>query len=95
MAVEDTYGVGVDEPWDQELSSRQTQYLEFPIVTDRFQECVYAFRCYRRARWHDLLDGLDETVLTDVEECAGESVVGTLVDGGDESTDDKERHMTV
>jgi len=92
MVVKDTYSVGIDEPGDQELSSRQIQHLELSAVTDRLQECVDGFRRYRSARGHDLLDGLDETVLADIKECAGENVVGTLVDGGDEGTDDKERH---
>jgi hypothetical protein len=93
--VEGTYSMGIDKPGDQELSSRQTQRLELSTVTDRFQECADAFRRYRRARWDDLLDGLDETVLADIEESAGENFVGALVDGGNESADDKERHMTI
>lgn len=87
--------MGIDEPGDQELSSPQTQYLEPSTVVDRFQECVDVFRRHRCARRHDLLDGLDETVLADIDERAGENIVGTLVDGGDESANDKERHMTI
>jgi len=92
MVVKGTYSVGIDEPGDQELSFRQSQCLELSTMTDRLQECVDGFRRYRSARGHDLLDGLDETILADIEECAREDVVGTLVDGGDNSANDKERH---
>ena len=90
MVAEDTYSVGIDEAGDQELASRQNQSLELPTVPDLIQECVHI--C---SGGPDLLDGLDNTVLTDIEECVGESVVGTPVDRGDESARDKERHVTV
>ena len=93
MAVKDTYGVGIDEPGDQELPSRQMQTfkLKLSTVTSRFQECADGFLRYRRG----LLDSLDETVLADIEKRTGEDFVGTLVDGGEESASDKERHMTI
>jgi len=87
MVAEDTYGVGIDEAGDQELPSCQIQSLELPTVADVIQECVHISS--------GGLDSLDDTVLTDVEECVGESFVGSPVDGGDESARDKERHLTV
>jgi len=90
MVAEDTHSMGIDEAGDQELSSRQIQSLELPTVADLIQESVHV--C---SGGPDLLDGLDNTVLTDVEECVGEGFVGTPVDRGDESARDKERHLTV
>ena len=90
MVAEDTYSVGIDEAGDQELPSRQIQSLELPTVADLVQECVHV-----SSGGLDLLDGLDNTVLADVEECVGEGFVGTAVDRGEESARDKERHLTV
>jgi len=85
--------MGIDEAGDQELSSRQIQHLEFSTVTDLFQECIHVrSRHNRRARGRDLVDGLDETVLADIDECVGDGFVGTLVNGGDEGPRDQERH---
>jgi len=90
MVAEDTYSVGIDETGDQELASRQIQSLELPTVADLIQECVHV-----SSGGLDLLDGLDNAVLADVEECVGESFVRTSVDGRNESARDKERHLTV
>ena len=89
--VEDTYSVGIDETRDQEFSPRQIQPLELPAMADLFQECVHVPRLCQL----DLLDGLDDTVLANVEECIGEGFVGALVDGGHESARDKESHLTI
>lgn len=95
VVVENTHGMGIDEAGDQELPSRQMQPLELSAVTYLLQECVHVVRRYLRASWHDLLDGLYETVLADIEECVGEGFVGALVNGGDEGARDKERHIGI
>jgi hypothetical protein len=56
------------------------------------QECVHISCCCCRA---DPLDRLDDTVLADIEECSGEGVVGTPVDGGDDGARDQERHLII
>ena len=71
--------MGINETRDQELSFRQVQLLEFSAVANVCQERF--FRCRRIARWCDLMDGLDQTIVTDVDECVGEGFIGTLVGG--------------
>ena len=64
-------------------------------MTDLFQECVHVSCRNRRARRRDLVDGLDETVLADIDECVGDGFVGTLVNRRDERPGDQERHLTI
>ena len=87
--------MGIDEAGDQELSSRQIQPLELSAMADPFQEYVHVSCLSWRTCWLDLLDGLDDAVLADIEECVGERFVGTPVDGGDEGTRDEESHLTI
>ena len=87
--------MGIDEPWYQELSSRQVQHLELSGMTDILQERLYVpWRCLR-AYLHGLLDGFDDTILADVDQCIGEDIVRTLVDGRDDSASDEERHWII
>lgn len=51
--------------------------------------CQERFFRYRRC---GLVDRLDQTVVSDVDECVGERFIGTIVDGGDERARDEERH---
>jgi hypothetical protein len=91
MAIKETDGVRVDEARDQEFSFRQVEFLQLPTVSDVSQERFFRYRGVARGR--DLVDGLDETVVSYVDECVGERVVRTVVGGGDERTGDEERHF--
>jgi len=95
MVVKNTYSVSIDKAGDQELSSRQIQPLELATVADLLQECVHILLCWRCAGRREPLDSLDDAVLADVEERGGENLVGTLINGGDEGSGDKERHSTI
>lgn len=83
--------MGIDKTWNQELPFRQVQRLEFSAVPDLVQEPFFRHRGV--APRPDAVDGLDHTVVTDVDEGIGDGVVGTSVDGGDEGARDEERHF--
>jgi len=68
MAAVDTYSVGIDEAGDQKLPSLQIQSLELSAVANLFQEHVHVSSRYRFAGGLDLLNRLDNTVYTDIEE---------------------------
>ena len=91
MVMKDTYSVGINETWDQEFSFLQVQPLEFSTVGGLSQEILFGDG--RTVQWCDLVDGLDQTVVADVNECVGKTFIVKLVDGGDERTGDEERHL--
>ena len=92
IGSEETHGVGVNETRDQEFSFRQVQSLQsFSNVADFVQERFLGY--WGIVRGCDLVDSLDQTVVADVDECAGDRVVGTVVDGRDERAGDEERHL--